>query len=74
MVPFVISKLLSGYKLIDSEQLGKVLPDLISVTQSLQRKFAVLTVGGKLTRIEKRIVEDLGVLSITVINRSTQTA
>jgi hypothetical protein len=71
LVPFVISKRLSGYQIINSEQLGKVLPDVLNLTQKSQRKFVVLTVGGKLTSIEERLVEDMGLSGIAAMDWST---
>jgi hypothetical protein len=39
--------------------------------QSLQRKFIVLVVGGKLTMIEKQLIEDVGASDIAVMDRPT---
>jgi hypothetical protein len=71
LTPFVISKRLSGYKTVNSEQFIKVLPDLLKWAQSQQRKFIVLAVGGKLATIEKRMIEDVGASGIAVMDRPT---
>lgn len=71
LTPFVISKRLSGYKTVNSEQFTKVLPDLLRWAQSQQRKFIVLAVGGKLTMIEKQVIEDAGASGIAVMDRPT---
>lgn len=71
VVPFFIPKRLSGHKVVDSEELGKVLPELIRATQGLQKKLVVLMLGGKLHGMEQRLIEDLGLLSIAIVDRST---
>ncbi|HVQ36357.1 MAG TPA: hypothetical protein VMS31_02415 [Pyrinomonadaceae bacterium] len=72
LIPFVISRRLSGYKIVNSEQLSRVLPDVVNLAQSQQRKFVVLVVGGKLTAIDQRIIEDVGasVLRSWIVRRS----
>ncbi|MDX6290710.1 MAG: hypothetical protein QOH42_2509, partial [Blastocatellia bacterium] len=71
LVPFVISKRLSGHKIVDTELLSEVLPDLDKAAQVSQRKFVVLTIGGKLMKIEKSLMEDLGLCGVAVMDRKT---
>jgi hypothetical protein len=71
LIPFVIPKRLSGYKLVNSEQLSRVLPELDNLAKSQQRKFLVLVVGGKLISIDQRIIEDLGLCGVAIMDRST---
>ena len=71
LVPFVISKRLSAFKIVNSEQLGKVLPDVVNLAQKLQRRFLVLTVGGELKGIEQQLIEDMKELSIAIMDLST---
>ena len=69
--PFLVSKRLSGYKIVDSEQLSTILPDLDVLVQSLRRKFVVLVVGGKLLSIDQRLSEDLELIGVAIMDRST---
>jgi AAA+ ATPase superfamily predicted ATPase len=71
LVPFLLSKRLSGHPIIKSEQIAEVLHDLDKATKSLQRKLAILTIGGKLLELDKSIIDDLRVLNVAVIDRST---
>ena len=71
LTPFVVSKRLSGYKIVNSEQLSRVLPEVVNLAQSQQRKFVVLVIGGKLASIDQRIIEDIGLSDIAIMDRST---
>jgi len=71
LIPFVLSRRLSGYKIVNSEQLSRVLPDVVNFAQSQQRKFVVLVIGGKLTSIDQRIIEDVGASGIAIMDLST---
>lgn len=71
LAPFLIPKKLAGHSIIKAEQLSEILPDLDKATRSLQKKLAVLTVGGKLMRLDKQVMDDLGVLGVAIIDRST---
>lgn len=71
LVPFLISKRLSGHTIIKPEQLAEVLNDLDAVTKSLQRKLCILTVGGKLMELGQSTIDDLRVLNVAVIDGST---
>lgn len=71
LVPFLISKRLSGHRLVSSEQVSEVLPDLDRAGLSLQKKLLVLVVGGKIMELESQIVEDLRLLGVAIMDRTT---
>ncbi|HYP27216.1 MAG TPA: AAA family ATPase [Blastocatellia bacterium] len=70
MVPFVLAKRVSNRETVTPGQLDQILPDLLSLKQSLQRDIAVLIIGGELIGDES-IVEELGLSGIAVMDRST---
>ena len=71
LVPFLVSKRLSGHPIVKQEQLVEVLADLDKATKTLQKKLAILTIGGKLMQLDPSIMDDLRVLNVAVIDRST---
>jgi hypothetical protein len=71
LVPLLTSKRLSGHPIVKPDQLMEVLPELDMATKSLKKKVAVLTIGGKLMRLEKQLMDDLRVLGVAIMDRST---
>lgn len=71
LTPLLVSKQLANRAIVTSEHLRPMLPDLENVAQSLTNKFVVLIVGGKLLRLDERIVKDLGLSGIAIIDRAT---
>jgi len=67
--PFLTSKRLSGQKVVTSDQLAEVFPELDRITKSLRSKIVVLVVGGKLISLDESLREDLGLIGVAVIDR-----
>jgi CHAT domain-containing protein len=71
LTPFLIWKPLSGHGVVQSEQLAAVLLGLHSLTEVRQKKCFVLTIGGKLIRIDPPILEEFGLLGVAIMDRAT---
>lgn len=71
--PFIISKRLSGHRVVTAEQITQILPELERYTPMLIR-FVVLTLGGKLTMLDDRLMDDLKHRRIAIIDWSTMNA
>ena len=69
--PFLISKRLSGFKTVNSDQLGDLFDELDQKAKSLKSEIIVLIVGGKLLNIDESLREELGMIKVAVIDRST---
>lgn len=69
--PFLISKRLSGFKTVTSEQLHDLFDELDQKAKSFRTDVTVLIVGGKLINIDESLREDLGLIKVAVIDRPT---
>jgi hypothetical protein len=71
--PFMISKRLSGHKVVTADQIVNIRPELERATRAtpMLSRFVVLTLGGKLTMLDERLMDDLRQNRIAIIDRTT---
>lgn len=69
--PVLISKRLSNRPVVNSDELAEIVPSLDKLTLSLQKKLAVLVLGGRLMELEPQIADDLRLLGVALIDRAT---
>jgi hypothetical protein len=69
--PLLISKRLSGFKTVNSDQLRDLFPELDKTAKSLKSEIVILIVGGKLISIDESLREDLGLIGVAVVDRPT---